>query len=791
MDDMRNSPKIADRLQQGLAGRYSIERELGRGGMATVFLARDLSHDRPVAIKVLHHDVAAGVVPERFLREIRVLATLQHPNILPLHHSGVIDGIPYYVMPFVAGESLRDRISRERQLPVSLSLRFATEAASALDYAHRQGVIHRDIKPENILLSDDHVIIADFGIARAAAQSADDRLTATSVAIGTLAYMSPEQATGETDLDGRSDVYSLGCVVFEMLTGRTPFTGASPAAVLASRFSKAPPRLSSIRSDVPRNVDDAIASALTLSPDDRPSAREFAAMLSGDVAPSYRHRRVTARRLIPLAVAALVAVVAGFLWWRVASNSPSSSAQSASVAVLPFETAKGDEYFAAGMTDELIAALSNIHGLRVAAKNPTIAAAQSGTDLATIARRLGVSNLLSGSVRRQGDSLRVTAQLTDASTGYVVRSFSVNRRAGDVFAVQDEIAHMITSGLAVNLGARSARPLVTRNTSSLEAHDLYLKGKFVLDRPTIAATTEAIGYFNKAIELDSLYPQPWAGLGEAHASFGVGNLAPRPPRPEFEQARIAVARALSLDSTLAEAHAVLGLVQMMYDFNWDASLASLRRARALDPGYDNSYLYQGFIFSWRGQYDSALAANREGLHMSPTSNRFRQDLGRILILARRFDSAETVLRGGVSHDSTNGRMRMLLGETLMARGRAADAVAELERAHRILPDATRVTAFLVGAYARAGRTREAQSLMDSLSTMSQRMFVPAMDLAIAWAGLHNADEAMTWLERAYDDRTLRPFMRDPVFDFLIGEPRYRGLFARMKLPLPGVVAATR
>lgn len=272
---------------------------------------------------------------------------------------------------------------------------------------------------------------------------------------------------------------------------------------------------------------------------------------------------------------------------------------------------------------------------------------------------------------------------------------------------------------------------------------------------------------------------------EAHAALGVGNLAPRPPRPEFEQARIAVTHALSLDSTLAEAHAVLGLVQMFYDFNWDASLTSLRRARALDPRYDNSYLYQGFIFSWRGQYDSALAANREGLHMSPTSNRFRQDLGRILILARRFDSAETVLREGVSRDSTNGRMRMLLGETLMARGRAADAVAELERAHRTLPGATRVTAFLVGAYSRAGRTREAQSLMDSLSTMSQHMFVPAMDLAIAWAGLHNADEAMTWLERAYDDRTLRPFMRDPVFDFLIAEPRYRGLFARMKLPMPG------
>ena len=249
---MGTSHELADRVKEGLSERYRLERELGRGGMATVFLARDLAHDRLVAIKVVHDDVAAGITAERFLREIRLLAALQHPNILPLHDSGVIGGTPYYVMPYVAGESLRDRLIRDRTLPLSLALRITAEAAAALDYAHRQGIVHRDIKPENILLSDEHVIIADFGIARAAAQSADDRLTATSVVIGTPAYMSPEQASGEIGLDGRSDVYSLACVLFEMLTGQRPFTGSTTLGVVASRFSKPAPPASSLREGVPK-----------------------------------------------------------------------------------------------------------------------------------------------------------------------------------------------------------------------------------------------------------------------------------------------------------------------------------------------------------------------------------------------------------------------------------------------------------------------------------------------------------------------------------------------------------
>jgi tetratricopeptide (TPR) repeat protein len=317
----------------------------------------------------------------------------------------------------------------------------------------------------------------------------------------------------------------------------------------------------------------------------------------------------------------------------------------------------------------------------------------------------------------------------------------------------------------------------------IQAHDLYLQGQYFMDRLNGSGIREAIDRFSRAIRRDSLYAQAWAGLADAHSSLGIGNAAPIPPRPEFEQARIAATRALVLDSTLAEAHAALALVQMMYDFDWAGAAQSLDRAQLNDPGYAFTYLYRSFLLSWLGKFDEATVSTREALHMDPGSFRFRQDIGRTLLLAHRFGGAERELRQLLALDSTNGRAQMLLGEVLFGSGRAVEAVSELERAQRNLP-ATRVAAFRAAAYARAGRRAEARALADSLTTLSETKFVAAQDLAIAWAGVRDVNNALTWLERAYDDRTLRPFVRDPVFDFLVPEPRYRALFTRMRLPPP-------
>ncbi len=654
---MHSSAQLIGLLTDGLSSRYRIERELGRGGMAIVLLARDLTHDRPVAIKVLLPQVAAGFSTERFLREIRLLATLQHPNILPLYDSGQVEGIPYYVMPFVAGESLRDRLARGGAVPINLALRMASEAAAALDYAHRQGIIHRDIKPENILLSDDHVIVADFGIARAAAQSADDRITGTSVTIGTPAYMSPEQASGDVNIDARSDIYSLGCVLFETMSGKTPFTGSTPASVIASRFSRPAPRISSVLPGIPKSVDAALASALSLAPEDRPhSAAEFAAMLSGD----GRVRKEASRSLrVPISVAMLL-VLGALVFFYMTRTSRDTSA------VRPAPSVTGPQ--------------------------------RKGT----------------GTLDRQ-------------------------------------------------------------------ARDLYLQGRKTLEAPSLEAVTKAADLFRAAIARDSLYAEAWAGLADTHSSRGVGNYESVAPRPEFEQARFAATRALELDSTLAEAHAALALVQMMYDYDWKAAARSLDRAQAFDRGYEVTYLYRSFLLTWLGKFDSATAVSREALHMNPNDFRFRQDVGRTLVLARRFPEAEKELRIAIAMGANNSRLRQLLGDALMAQGKFAEAVDELERAQKMSPFTTRITAFRIAAYARAGDTKHAQVLVDSLVALSDRQFVSGLDFAISYAGLKNTEQTMIWLERAYNDRTLRPFIRDPVFDFVADDPRYRALLTKMNL----------
>jgi serine/threonine-protein kinase len=784
---MPTSGELESRVRDGLASRYEVEREIGRGGMATVFLARDIAHDRHVAIKVLHSDVTAELAPDRFLREIHLLAKLQHPNILPLHDSGMVGGTPFYVMPFVAGESLRDRLKKDGKLDLPLALRINAEAAAALDYAHRQGVIHRDIKPENILLSDDHVIIADFGIARAAEYSAGDTLTQTSVVMGTPAYMSPEQASGDRQLDGRSDVYSLACVLFEMISGRIPFAGATPAALLASRFRHEAPRITQHEPKVPRRIERAISRALSLSPDARPkTAGEFTAMLGGEVAvkPSRSTGSALRYSAAVFAVLAVVAIAGARFFTRASQPARGTEINDASVAVLPFETVggeKGDAYFAAGMTDELISALAGVRGLRVAARSSTLAAARMNASAKELGEKLNVRTLLSGTVRRQGDSLRVTADLTDAKGGFVIRSFKVDRPAGDVFAVQDEIARMITSALSVDLSSRGQRPVVRRATRDVKAHDLYLQGRVYQGAQDTVSWRRAISLFNQAIERDSLYAAPWAAIAVTYASFGMGNQAAVQPRRAFEQARIAAQRALSIDSTSAEAHASMSLVQMMYDYDWEGAQASLDKAHDLDPAYELAYLYRGFLLSWLGKFDEATASAREGLRLDPSAFALRRDINRTLLLGGHAAEAERNTRETLRRDSTNARTRMLLGQTLLVEGKIDEAIRELERSQSDLAT-PRGHAFLAGAYYRAGRTADARRLVDSLVAESDRTFIPAMDIAIAYAGLQDKDKALLWLERAYDDRTLRPFIRDQVFIFIRKEPRYRALLARMRLP---------
>ena len=481
-------PDLSTLLQDGLAGRYTIERELGRGGMATVFLAHDLKHNRTVALKVLRSELAALIGPERFLREIALTAQLQHPHILPLFDSGESAGLLFYTMPYVEGESLRQRLAREQQLPVDEALLIASEVADALSYAHAHGVIHRDIKPENILLEAGHAVVADFGIAKAISEAGGANITSEGLAVGTPLYMSPEQATGTQQIDGRADVYSLGCVVYEMLAGAPPFTGRTGQSIAARHAVDPVPSLRTVRSTVTQPMEQAITKALAKVPADRfPSAREFGRALE---AASPRTSPLASRwwRSASLALVVLL-VVLGFValreWRQVPDKRDGGrplhlvdNKEPPRIAVLYFDDKTPDNslrLFADGLTEELIHELNGVNAFRVISRNGVRPFRDRQVSFDSIVAALGVTTVIDGSVRRLGDSVQVEADLIDAASGTNVESISVNWLFTDVASLERVVALQIAAALRRRMGREVRLRDQTAGTVSIRARDLVLR----------------------------------------------------------------------------------------------------------------------------------------------------------------------------------------------------------------------------------------------------------------------------------------------------------------------------
>jgi serine/threonine-protein kinase len=441
------------RLTAALADRYRLERELGQGGMATVYLAEDLRHHRKVAIKVLRPELASAVGPERFLREIETTANLRHPHILPLYDSGEAQGFLYYVMPFIEGQSLHDRMGSGTPIPIEEALQITREVADALGYAHARGVIHRDIKPENILLESGHAVVADFGIAKAVSALGGAQLTGTGLAIGTPAYMSPEQVLGEATVDGRSDLYSLGCVLFEMLTGEQPFAAPTPQRTIARRLTEPPPAPATSRPEIGVQLSGAVQRVMSSEPADRPAtAAEFARSLS---TPS------------------------GATWATTATGRTAQS-RAKGLVVLPFVNRSpdsGDEYFSDGLTEEIISDLAGVKALSVISRTSAMRLKGSDKDVRTIGRELGVRYVLEGSVRKAGSSLRITAQLIDAEADAQLWSEKYGGTLDDVFEVQERVSREIVRALGVTLSSDEDRKLGERAIRSVKAFELYLEAR--------------------------------------------------------------------------------------------------------------------------------------------------------------------------------------------------------------------------------------------------------------------------------------------------------------------------
>jgi len=770
-------------LQAALADRYALERELGRGGMATVYLARDLRHGRLVAIKVLRPEIAAALGPERFLREIQTAARLTHPHILPLHDSGEAAGSLFYVMPYIEGESLRDRLEREGQLPLEEALRISREVAAALSYAHSHDVVHRDIKPENILLSAGEAVVADFGIARAITAAARGKLTETGIAIGTPGYMSPEQGAASARVDERSDIYSLACVLYEMLAGEPPFTGPSAESIVRQHLAAAPPRVSAMRAAMPPAIEEAIMRALAKTPADRfATAAEFAGALA---APAQRMRdpgRRTSRLAVGAGLAAtLVAAAAGlFVLSRPHGTPALAGPTSQSIAVLPFVNVSGapqEEYLSDGISEELINALSKLPQLQVVARPSSFAFKGKNEDVRQIGQALHVATVLGGSVRRAANRLRVTAQLTDARNGYNLWSESYDREMGDVFAVEDEISHAIMRALRVHLVSGDSLRLSRRPTRDVEAYELYLKGRYFYNKGGFGPVQQALAYFQQALAHDSNYALAYAGIADVYQSLTAWSYLR--PREGMPKARAAVLEALALEPTLADAHASLGDQLCVYDWDGSAAEREFRRAIELNPSLAIAHYFYANCLAAHGRLDEALAEARRAHELDPLNPDVATGLPWALYVARRYDEAIAVQQKALDLEPGSAHAHMLLALPLAGKGSYAEALAEARKMAALAGDAPNFAGILGYVAGRAGERAEAQQILTALERRPPGN--TAFGIALVQLGLGNNEQALRWLQAAYEERAewLLLVTPAPFFDPLRPDPRFGALMRKV------------
>jgi serine/threonine protein kinase/tetratricopeptide (TPR) repeat protein len=653
---------VQTRLQTALSERYAIEQEVGRGGMATVYRAQDIRHHRPVALKVLHPELALSLGSERFLREIQIAARLQHPHIVPLYDSGQAGDLLYYVMPFIEGESLRSRLEREGKLPLEEAARIGRAIATALDYAHRQKVVHRDIKPENVMLHEGEPLVTDFGIAKAVSEAVTTSLTQTGTAIGTPSYMSPEQASGDADLDARSDIYSLGAMLYEMISGAAPFVGPTMQAIIAKLFIEPVEPLREHRKDTPGWLDSAVVRALAKAPSGRyATAAQFAQALT---------------------------------WPSGTSTPPEQKTSSAgqSIAVLPFVNMSNDpenEYFSDGVAEDIINALTKVQALRVASRTSSFAFKGKNEDIGDIGRKLKVATVLEGSVRKAGSRLRVTAQLVSVADGNNLWSERFDRQLEDVFEIQDEIAGSIVKALKVVLTEGEKRAIEKAPTENVEAYDYYLRGRQFFHQFRRTGMQFARRMYERAIEIDAGFAMAYAGIADACSflyMYWDGSNA------NLEAADSASRKALELDPDLAEAHASRGFAYSLRR-QYEPAREHFERAIKLNPKlFEAHYFYARACFQ-ESKFEEAVQ------HYEAASRVRPEDYQALLLmqsplnsLGRKQEAIEALKRGllvAEKHLELNpddARALYLGAGALVQVGEEQKALEWARRAHAIDPE---------------------------------------------------------------------------------------------------------
>ncbi len=716
---------ILTQLKTSLADRYDLEREVGRGGMATVYLAQDRRHHRPVALKVLHPHVGMSLGPDRFLREIQIAARLQHPHIVPLYDSGRADELLFYVMPYVDGESLRQRLERDGRMDIEEAVRIGRAVASALDYAHRQGVVHRDIKPENVMLNQNEPVVTDFGIAKAVSAAVSDSLTQTGTAIGTPAYMSPEQASGNVDLDARSDIYSLGAMLYEMIGGQAPFSGPTVQSIMKQLFTDPALPIHTHREDVPEWLDSAVMKALAKAPNDRyATATQFAQALtwpSGQSTPTGMPAGTTSG-------------------WQ-------------SIAVLPFVNMSADpenEYFSDGVAEEIINSLNKIEALRVASRTSSFALKGKGEDIAEIGRKLKVQTVLEGGVRKSGNRLRVTAQLINVADGYQLWSERYDRQLEDVFAIQDEIADNIVRALRVVLSDDEKKAIEKAPTENVKAYEYYLRGRQFFHLWSRNGIQYARRMFERAIEEDAKYALAYAGIADC-CSFLY----------------------MYWDGSKA---------------NLDGADAASKKAIELDPDNAESHASRGFALSLRKEYAGARAEFEQALKLDPRQFEAHYLFARACVQEGKLEEAVEHFEAAAKVRPEDHQSLLLLGGVLSGLKRTAESqtsyargLALAEKHLEMNPDDGRALYLGGAALMTLGQREKALEWASRARAANESDSLTLYNVACVYSLAHLNDEAIECLDKAIENGFgHREWLEhDSDLDAVREDPRFKALLAKL------------
>jgi serine/threonine-protein kinase len=754
--------------------------------MAVVYLAEDLERSRKVAIKVLRSDLAAVVNGDRFLREIAISAKLTHPHIVPLYDSGQAEGTLYSVMPYLSAGSLRGRLIRERQLTYDDALRVTREVADGLGYAHEMGLVHRDIKPENILFEAGHAVIADFGLAKAISEAGGERLTETGIVVGTPTYMSPEQAGGG-HIDGRSDIYSLGCVLYEMLAGDPPFTGVNARAIITRKSTEPPPSLRAARSTVPPAVERALGQALAIIPADRfRTAAEFVSAFEGrgiEAAEPQRDSLRTRKSRYAILTGVLVgSLLLGGGWWTL--EHPDDRPES--LAVLPIRNLSGDReqvYFTDAMQEAIISELGQLGTLRIISQGSTLGYRDTKQSVAEIARKLGVDAIAQASVYKTTDSIRIQVRLTLARpTERQLWSATYDGGSREVLALQTKVARSIADKVRATLSPHApVRPAAAPPVDP-EAYDAYARGRFAFNRYTGPGTYEAIAYFEQAVAKSPGYALAHAALADAYQLLPYMDGAD--PKSAFPRVATEARRALELDSTVAAAHSALGWITAAYEWDWAGAERHHRRALDLDPNYSMGHMRYAWFLAWEGRLDEAIAEDLRARELDPLSARVIAHLGLMYHLAGHYNRAIELYQETISRYPRFVRVRFDLGRAYYDQGLYQEAVTVFEEALRMRgrsKSSAMSEAELAKAYARVGRRDEALGILRGLEAERQQGYRPNINIAQVYLALDNREKAFRWLERAVEDRDADLILLKvlPEFGPIRGDPRFQELLRRI------------